>query len=258
MATYPDLLSLAPELESAEGILIDLDGTLMTGGRLLPGAASFLSDLHRPHVILSNDTEHTAHQLARMFLREGIPLTADQFVLAGVALVEELAAAEPGASVLMLGSLRLQRLARSRGLRLTSDNPAVVLVMRDRRFTYQRLAAAARAVHGGARLIVACPDMAHPGPAGEPVPESGALAAALLACTGPIEYRVFGKPDPEIFRLAAARMGLAPSRCAMVGDNPATDGAGALLAGMTFHQVARPGASLPAGGPRQHVVELGA
>ncbi len=42
----------------------------------------------------------------------------------------------------------------------------------------------------------------------------------------------FAKPDPRIFRLAASRLGLAPGECLLIGDNPDTDIAGALGAGM--------------------------
>ena len=41
------------------------------------------------------------------------------------------------------------------------------------------------------------------------------------------------KPDPEIFRRAAARLGTAPTACVYVGDHPVNDVQGALAAGMT-------------------------
>ncbi len=40
------------------------------------------------------------------------------------------------------------------------------------------------------------------------------------------------KPDPEIFRRAAARLGVAPADCLFVGDHPEKDIAGATAAGM--------------------------
>ncbi len=40
------------------------------------------------------------------------------------------------------------------------------------------------------------------------------------------------KPDPEIFRRAAARIGVAPARCIFVGDHPVNDIEGAGAAGM--------------------------
>jgi putative hydrolase of the HAD superfamily len=41
------------------------------------------------------------------------------------------------------------------------------------------------------------------------------------------------KPDVEIFRRAAERLGVVAESCAFVGDNPLTDIAGARAAGMT-------------------------
>jgi ribonucleotide monophosphatase NagD (HAD superfamily) len=132
MTPYPDLPSLVPQLTSARGVIIDLDGTLMSGGYLLPGAASFLSTLDRPFIILSNDSEHTEEQLIKLFWRNRIALAADRFILAGVALIEDLAVEEPGARAMILGSRRLRELARDRGLEVTDVDPDVVLVMRDR------------------------------------------------------------------------------------------------------------------------------
>lgn len=40
------------------------------------------------------------------------------------------------------------------------------------------------------------------------------------------------KPDPRIFELACARMGLRPAECVYVGDTPEVDGLGARQAGM--------------------------
>jgi len=40
------------------------------------------------------------------------------------------------------------------------------------------------------------------------------------------------KPDPELFRRAAARLGLSPAQCVFVGDHPVNDIEGALKSGM--------------------------
>jgi HAD superfamily hydrolase (TIGR01450 family) len=236
---YPDLLSLRPHVQSSEGVLIDLDGTLMSCGQLYPDTKRFLASLDRPFMILSNDSEHTSEQLEIAFRHHGVPLRPGQLMLAGVALVEELAKTEPGARVMILGSPALRALAKGKGLQLTDNRPAAVIVMRDPGFNYQRLATAARALDLGARLIVACPDVSYPGPSGEPIPEAGALAAALRACTGRDEFRVFGKPEPTMFDLATQRLGVPASACIMIGDNPATDGMGARQLGMTFYQILR-------------------
>lgn len=112
-----------------------------------------------------------------------------------------------------------------------------MIVARDRQFSYTKLAIAARAVRDGAEVLVAAPDLSYPGADGYPVPEAGALAAALFAVTGPVSHRIIGKPQPELFRHACDRIGIAPQHCVVIGDNPRTDGAGAGGLGVPFWQV---------------------
>ena len=57
------------------------------------------------------------------------------------------------------------------------------------------------------------------------------------------------KPDPRIFLLAAERLGVAPQRCAMVGDRYDRDVRGAQDAGMFTVFVNVRGESIPAGSP---------
>ena len=44
------------------------------------------------------------------------------------------------------------------------------------------------------------------------------------------------KPDPEIFRIACAELGVEPADCVMIGDNPEADGGAAAL-GIGFRLV---------------------
>lgn len=220
-----------------QGFLIDLDGTLASGPRLLPGARELIQATQERFAIVSNDSEHTPDQLARRFREWRLPIPADRIVLAGVAALEAAAEKRPGSRLLLLGSPSLRRLARNMGFELTERNAETVIVARDRQFSYTKLAIAARAVRDGAEVLVAAPDLSHPGADGYPVPEAGALAAALFAVTGPVPYRVIGKPQPELFRHACARIGIAPQHCVVIGDNPRTDGAGAAGLGVPFWQV---------------------
>ena len=229
---------LAGAAPAAKGYLIDLDGTLISGSTLLPGSISFLAKLQAPFVILSNDSEHVPQQVAAMFRKHGLPIGRRDVVLAGAVAIESIAARSPGASVMLLGSTALAVLAQKLGLRLYNDSPDIVLIARDRGFTFDKLAAAARAVQRGAHVVLACPDTSHPGRHGEPVPEVGALAAALFACVGPVPHEVIGKPEAALFEIGCQRLGMRPAECLMVGDNPLTDGAGAARAGIAFCQVA--------------------
>ncbi|WP_165694233.1 HAD-IIA family hydrolase [Teichococcus deserti] len=218
----------------ARGVLLDLDGTLMAGGQALPGAAAALRRLGARCAIVSNDAEHTPAELAAKLRAAGLAMEESRILLAGALAVDSLSRERPGCRVLMLTSPSLIGHARAQGLRPASGEADAVILGRDRTFTYEKLQAAARAVRGGALLVVCNPDLTHPGPGGAVVPETGALLAALLACTGAVPYRVVGKPEPALFLAGMARLGSTAASTVMFGDNPATDGVGARRLGITF------------------------
>ena len=85
-------------------------------------------------------------------------------------------------------------------------------------------------IERGLTLICANPD--RHGPHGKAVLiSSGTVAAAYEARGGSVIS--FGKPGPEIYRLAMAGFpGIPPARCVMVGDMPETDLAGAAASGI--------------------------
>jgi HAD superfamily hydrolase (TIGR01450 family) len=220
------------EFPEAKGYLVDLDGTLISGGAL-PGARELVAALGERMVVVSNDSEHVPAQLSRMLAGWDLRVPPERIVLAGTATVDLVARERPGGRVLLLAGPALSAHARARGLRLVTERPDLVVVARDRRFTYARLERACRALAEGAGLVAANPDLVHPGPHG-PVPETGALLSAILACAGPVPCRIVGKPEPALFERALAVLGIAAADAVMIGDNPQTDGAGAKRLGIRY------------------------
>ncbi len=217
--------------------LVDLDGTLLSGAQAYPRAAAFLRHLGERCAIVSNDAESTPLLLSGKLRRLGLALPPERIVLAGTAALEHVAARHPGARLMLLGSPALRRHAKTLGLDTEAGEPEVVLLARDRAFSYAKLARAANALRGGAALVVANPDLVHPGPGGAVIPETGALLAALEACAGPVARTVVGKPEPILFRRALDVLGVAAADAVMIGDNPDTDGVGAARLGIRFLQV---------------------
>jgi len=220
--------------DDIHGWLVDLDGTLLSGGQAMPGAGAFLESCGGRFVVVSNDAEHTPAELSAALGGVGLDVSAQRIVLAGTAALDGIALRRPGARVLVAASRGLAAHARMRGLVPVRERPEVVFLGRDRQFTHRRLMAAANAVRAGAELVVANPDLVHPGAGGTIVPETGALLAALLACTGPVPYRLIGKPEPELFAIGLALLDLPRRAVAMLGDNPATDGEGARRFGLRY------------------------
>lgn len=222
----------------AKGYLIDLDGTLVSGRHVLADARWVLEQTAGRYVIMSNNAEHTPAQLAKVLKSIQLNIPAERIVLAGTCTIDEIAETRPGCTVMLIGSASLKTYARSRRLKIASSSPCdIVLVARDRHFTYAKLEAAAAALHDGAKLYVAAPDLSHPGVDGRPVPETGALAAAIAAASGVAVYKVVGKPEKFMFEIGRRKLGVEFSDIVMIGDNPDTDGLGAQRLGMHFHRV---------------------
>jgi HAD superfamily hydrolase (TIGR01450 family) len=196
-------------------------------------------------MLVSNNAEHTPRQLSRMLQSIGLNIADDRIILAGTSAIDCIAETSPGASLMLLGSRALQIYAKRKGLRLDTVKPDIVLVARDRAFSYLKLVAAAKVLTDGAAFYVAAPDLSHPGLHGEPVPETGALAAAILACAGPRDCTVIGKPEKLLFEKACQRLCVDVGDAIMIGDNPQTDGLGAQRLGMRFHHVQHSAIRLP-------------
>lgn len=216
----------------ARAVLFDLDGTLMSSGQVIDGAHEVLSTCAGRAMIVTNNSSDTAESLSASLADAGISMPPSRIVLAGVEAIRTIASRWPGASVMLLANPRMAQVAREMGLTIAHSQPDVVLTCRMTDFSYAVLSAAANAVRHGASFVVANPDFNHPGPHGDIIPETGSIAAAVAAASGRTPDLVLGKPETAFFSSALNRLGLTPQDVVMVGDNPQTDGLGALRLGM--------------------------
>ena len=138
----------------------------------------------------------------------------------------------PDDRVLMIGGNGLRRALDDAGLVRTEepDEATVVVVGIDRDLTYEKLARATLALGRGARFLGTNADRSFPSERGNE-PGAGALLAALEAACG-VPPRIFGKPEPDLFRQGLRMLGTEASRTAMVGDRYETDIVGAQRVGM--------------------------
>lgn len=222
------------QLAGWDGLVVDLDGTLVAGRQPLAGAAGLIHAAVGRIVVLSNNSSHRAHEIAGLLSRLGMPVPAEKVVLAGELAVEALARERPGAGVLLATTGALRAYAVQLGLVPVRARAGAVLLARDPAFGYAKLTAIVDALRRGAALLVANPDLVHPGRGGRVVPETGSLLAAVRAAAGDVPVRVIGKPERAPFQEALRRLGTAPERTLVIGDNPLTDGLGAERAGLRF------------------------
>ncbi|WP_233829348.1 HAD-IIA family hydrolase [Paraburkholderia sp. ZP32-5] len=215
------------QLASATGFVIDLDGTLVSGSQLMPGAKELLEHAKDRYAIVSNNSRDTAVTLARKLGRLGLRTKPEHMVLAGEQAVRLMIERYPGSRVRIVASPVLAQLAAALGGNVVEHEPEVILLGRDVHFSYQRLTSVANQLRRGATLMVANPDLSHPAADGGVTPETGSLMSAVIACAGVEPVCVVGKPEPLLFREALRRLGTDASTTLVIGDNPLTDGAGA-------------------------------
>jgi ribonucleotide monophosphatase NagD (HAD superfamily) len=239
-------------LDRYAGILLDVYGVLLDASGVLPGARELIAELERrgkPYAIVTNDASRSIDTYVKRFARLGLPIAGEHVVTSGSLLPGYFAAHSlAGARVCVLGtgdSLEYVRagggvvVALEQGLELD-----VLAVCDDSGFDFLpglewAFSAVVRAVEAGRRprLVLPNPDLVYPKQVGELGFTAGAMALvieAALARRFPHERLVFdrlGKPEPHLFRTAAAKLSLAPDRLVMIGDQLETDVAGARAAG---------------------------
>ncbi|MDP2085714.1 MAG: HAD hydrolase-like protein [Gemmobacter sp.] len=221
-------------------VLADLDGCLIAGNRVLPQVPALIETCGSRLWIVSNNSTDTAAGLSQRLAGMGLDHPADRIVLAGEETLRAVASERPGARVALFATPALQALAQHLGLVAVNDRADVAVLARDTGFCFADLARLADIVGRGTPLWLTNPDPSHPDTDGRPVPETGALFAALLAMLPDVAPRCIGKPAPDLIRKALARAAVLPGAAVYIGDTPQTDGGAARAAGVEFVQIAAP------------------
>jgi arabinose operon protein AraL len=208
------------------GWLLDLDGTVYLGDRLIPGAdeaVRVLREAGRRVAFLSNKPLQTRSDYAAKLTRLGVPAEPDDVINSSLVLARHLRALDPGAPVYVIGEPPMLGEMRAHGFEVREDSQVRwVVIAFDRTFTYAKLDTALQAVKAGARLIATNPDRTCPVEGGE-IPDCAGMIAAVEAVTGKTVQTIVGKPSPIILEVALAALGVPAQEAVIVGDRIETD-----------------------------------
>lgn len=204
--------------------LIDMDGVIVRGSELIPGADRFLARLHARGIkflILTNNPMYTPIDLLHRLQRIGVNLTTDHLYTSAMATAHFLSQQKPNGTAFVIGESGLTQALHEVGYVLTDHAPDYVVVGETTSLSYERLTQAVRLVTEGARLIATNPDPSGPGEGGL-VPACGAIAAFIESATGVTPYFV-GKPNALMMRNALRFLNEHSENAIMVGDRMDTD-----------------------------------
>jgi phosphoglycolate/pyridoxal phosphate phosphatase family enzyme len=219
-----------------EGFILDLDGTVYLGERLLPGARAAVAALRaagRRVCFLSNKPIASREEYAAKLTRLGVPAEVDEVINSSYVLARHLAGETPGARCFVIGEPPLVAELEAAGLKSVEGPQAdYVVVAFDRTFDYRKLDVALQAVKRyGARLVGTNPDRTCPVEDGE-IPDAAGMIGAVEGVTGHRVAPIVGKPSPITAGVALQRLGLPAADCAIVGDRLETDIAMGKAAGL--------------------------
>jgi NagD protein len=204
--------------------LIDMDGVIVRGSELIPGADQFLDRLRTRGIkflILTNNPLYTPSDLLHRLQRIGVNLTTDHLYTSALATAYFLSKQKPNGTAFVIGESGLTQALHEAGYVLTDHAPDYVVVGETTSMSYERLTQAVRLVTEGARLIATNPDPSGPGEGGL-VPACGAIAAFIESATGVQPYFI-GKPNALMMRTALRFLNEHSENAIMVGDRMDTD-----------------------------------
>jgi HAD superfamily hydrolase (TIGR01450 family) len=241
----------------AEGVMFDLDGTLILSDRqlgqyrLLPGAVDLLQELDRrglPFVALTNGSAYPAAQQAPRLAALGLPIGPDRLFTpnsVAVGLFKDRGIRR----VLVLGTPGVAAALNEEGIATCfpgdadEDKVDAVYVAWHPDCSMNDIHAACSAVLRGAAFYCASDVPFFATQSGPAFGYSCAIAGAVVRVTG-VEPELTGKPSQHALNFVAGRLGVAPERVAVIGDDPRVEiemarGGGALGIGGTTGTTSR-------------------
>jgi HAD superfamily hydrolase (TIGR01457 family) len=217
-----------------DAFLVDIDGVLVRGETVIPGAVEALGRLRDRGrtVLLSNNSSRSRRALAERLEMFGFSVTAEDLVPSSDVAARYLASEHGVSRFWLIGERGLREELLLAGHRACSrpEEAQWLVVGIDRTLTYATLTGALRALRAGARLLATNTDPTFPG-SDELLPGAGAIVGALRGMGYSPEV-IVGKPSPIAFEGAIKRLAVPRKRILMIGDRLETDILGGSNAGL--------------------------
>src|SRR5512145_1895415 len=207
-----------------KAVLMDMDGVLIRGSYVIPGAVEFIERLKReniPFMVLTNNSRFTPRDLHARFASIGLDIPEKNIFTSALATARFLDTQRPQATAYVIGEAGLTTALHQIGYVMTDHNPEYVVLGETLSYSYSQITRASQLIMAGARFIATNPDVNGPTDQGI-VPACGAVAALITEATGVKAYFV-GKPNPLMMRAALRQIGAHSDETVMIGDRMDTD-----------------------------------
>jgi NagD protein len=166
--------------------LIDMDGVLVRGANIVPGATQFLERLRQAncnYLILTNNPIYTPADLSHRLRAIGMEVPESKIFTSAMATAQFLHRQQPHGKAFVIGESGLTSPIHYVGYIITDLEPDYVVLGETYAYNLDLITKAIRFIADGARFIATNPDVSGPSETGI-VPACGAMAALIEKTTG--------------------------------------------------------------------------
>lgn len=211
-------------LRDKKGFIIDMDGVIYHGNRILPGVKEFVDWLYREDkkfLFLTNASGRSPKELQLKLYRMGLEVDESHFYTSALATAKFIKSQCPGGSAYVIGEPGLHNALYDAGITINDVDPDYVIVGETDNYNYNAITRAIHHIRHGAKLIGTNTDLTGPSENGI-IPACRALVAPIEVTTGKTAYFV-GKPNPLMMRTGLRMLGVHSEEACMIGDRMDTD-----------------------------------
>jgi len=216
-----------------KNFLIDMDGVLVSGKKLIPGADDFIESLKKNEIkflVLTNNSTYTQVDLAHRLQVIGLNINSNQIFTSAMATASFMSVQKPNGSAFVIGESGLNVAIHNAGFIMTDETPDFVVLGETYDYNFRQITKAVRLILNGAAFIATNPDPTGPSESGV-VPACGAMAALIEKASGRSPFYC-GKPNPFMMRAALNYLGVHSENTVMIGDRMDTDIIAGIQSGM--------------------------
>ncbi len=205
--------------------ILDLDGTVYEGSRLIEGADTAIAEMRRKGIkviFCTNNSSRPAADISEKLNSMGIPCDVDD-VVSSASLALRYASDYHLEKVYFCGSDKMRNEFVKNGIALCRPEECRNLIIgMDTEYNYQKMTQGVRAALKAERIIICNEDRLYPAEDGVK-PGCGAMVHSILSVTQKKYDVILGKPGTAMMSFISEKFGFGPEEMMVIGDTETSD-----------------------------------
>lgn len=219
-------------MKDYKGYLFDIDGTIVLGDVLIPGAKEKIEELRKCGKRIgfyTNNSSKNPKSYIEKFTKLGIETELKEIITAGGVLADYLKNSCKDKKIFMVGTKDYKNYCKDLEIQILDENDEfdffeidIVVVTLDSELSYKKLEIACKLLHRNVEYLAANEDLVYPVEDGVFLPDCRAICNIIELCTKK-NPKYFGKPKKAMLDYALRNLNLLKDEVVIVGDRLYTD-----------------------------------